>query len=202
MISEIRTLVSPQTALAQSTHVTEDFGYMTRAGEPVVFQDQSIVMVPLLPVNNMHIESRLGVHVVGENNLHLEFWQDEVPAGINVANAKRFNNWSREEQSWTHANDGTFPLAAVPYPVARGAIGRFKDILHTDDGEYWYAWDGRVPYAYDESDRIYKPVPQRFALRVVSGGGPTNVSLRERRGFASPPGNARDRWAKEDVQPQ
>ena len=181
VISEIRTLVSPQTALAQSTHVTEDFGYITRAGEPVVFH-KSIVMVPVLPVNNMHVESKLAIMVEAdpitnsERNLHLEIWPEDVPLGMNVAGAAPFNNWNREAQSWSHANDGAG--TAGPYPVARLAIGQDKELKIDVTGSGNYTdWDGRIAYEYDEANRIFNPVPQILNLMSEYKGGTVEDSL-------------------------
>ena len=64
-ISEIRTLVSPLTSLDSSTYVDQTHAYVTRSGDSArrVEVDGDIVMVPVMPVNNMHITSELAMHV-------------------------------------------------------------------------------------------------------------------------------------------
>ena len=57
-ISEIRTLVCPREIRESSTFIEKEYTLTDREGNPVLTSWPDVVMVPILPTNNGHIESQ------------------------------------------------------------------------------------------------------------------------------------------------
>ena len=126
-IAEIRTLVCAKDALDTMTFVDQTWAYTDRKGVGIDTNFPHIVHVPVLPVNNMHVESNFASRLVAETDegLHLELWST-----IDVTDMdRRFqphlsNDWVAPSDSYVALRDDLGNDAAVPYPVAYVRVGR------------------------------------------------------------------------------
>ena len=77
-IAEIRTLVCAKDSLKTMTFVDQTWAYTDRKGNAVDVYFPPVVHVPVLPVNNMHVESNFASRLHSDTNemLHLEFWSN------------------------------------------------------------------------------------------------------------------------------
>ena len=177
-IAEIRTLVCSSDALKTMTFVDQKFAYTDRKGNGVDIQFPQTVMVPVLPTNNIHVESNFASRLLadaGEEQLHLEFYTQ----GHDTANLKEeymselWNDWGEPVNSRSalhHDNDSPFP-----FPVGLVGIGTGSPVLIRPKGASSYVdWDGRLPYTYSEELSRYDfdgPVFLKFSnFRCTSNG--------------------------------
>ena len=164
-IAEIRTLVCAKDSLKTMTFVDQTWAYTDRKGVGIDTNFPHIVHVPVLPVNNMHVESNFASRLHSDTNemLHLEFWSN----GQDVTDMDRryqphvYNDWLLPSDSVTSLKDDD--AGAIEYPVAYVRIGRGSNadpctVEVKRRGEYIYSpWDGTVPYVYDDRESIYAP---------------------------------------------
>ena len=179
-IAEIRTLVSPNDALKTMTFVDQTFAYMDRKGVGVDINFPPVVFLPVLPVNNMHVESHFASRLVAQatNMLHLEFWKSGVnETGMGAEfSPKPFNDWDRPSNSYVALGNEAGD-AKIPYSVAYLRIGHEKKVQVKLKGATTFTdWDGRVPYVYDNALKTYVfdgPVDLRFQgeFQCINDGG-------------------------------
>ena len=168
-IAEIRTLVSANDALKTMTFVDQTFAYMDRKGVGIDINFPPVVFIPILPVNNMHVESKFASRLLSDttNMMHLEFWKSGVDqAGMNpIYSPKPFNDWDRPSNSYVALKNEAGD-ANMPYSVAYIKVGYEKKVQVKLKGATVYTdWDGRVPYVYDNALKTYVfdgPVDLRF----------------------------------------
>ena len=179
-IAEIRTLVSANDALKTMTFVDQTFAYMDRKGVGVDINFPPVVFVPVLPVNNMHVESKFASRLIAQatNMLHLEFWKSGVNQTGMAAefSPKPFNDWDRPSNSYVALGNEAGD-AYIPYSVAYLRIGHEKKVQVKLKGATTFTdWDGRVPYVYDDALKTYifdGPVELRFQgeFQCINDGG-------------------------------
>ena len=196
-ISEIRTLVCPREIRESSTFIEKEYTLTDREGNPVLTNWPDVVMVPILPTNNGHIESQFAGGTYLDENLRLEiFPMVGTFSDIGIADGRDHNDWEDFQQSWTTLDDGGNNPAPLPYPVAVARIGpdnpvqRRPEIVGVVE---WEDWDGRVPYRYDEDREVYRfdgPFKIRFQSIVsfssnglVLPNGADDTTLKKRNWF-------------------
>ena len=149
-IAEIRTLVSPDYARSASTYVRTEHLRTERDGVTPVPEQMPTVFVPILPINNMHIDSTSAMYN-GQRNLHLEFWRED----------QNFNDWgiNSEQISFTSRAITAQPaVVQTEYPVALGRIGHDVPIYMLNERGEEKRWDGTLPFDYN-------PVTSNYELR-------------------------------------
>ena len=170
-ISEIRTLVCPREIRESSTFVETKYTMTDRAGNGLQQAFPEIVQVPVLPVNNGHLESVFGGRVTNaDQDLRLEIWPDlKANSPLFDKGGVNNNDWENFSQDWVNLLDDQQPPEPIPYPVALARIGSGKPVQVRTAYGAWVDWDGRVPYRYVEDRDVYeleRPIQIRFQSKV------------------------------------
>jgi hypothetical protein len=178
-IAEIRTLVCADVARETMTFVDQTQAYMDRKGRPVVPEFPAVVMVPLLPVNNLSVESNFAFRLDADDDeqLHLELFPEKVETRLmdDGFHPQDYNNWVKPDESYAALLDGTGNPAPLPYTVGYVRIGRGNPVQVRLKGDIDLTpWDGRVPYVYNKEIQEYEfdgPVTLHFSnFRCTSDG--------------------------------
>mgnify|MGYP003329919273 CR=1 FL=1 len=110
-ISEIRTLVCPREIRESSTFVETKYTMTDRAGNGLQQAFPEIVQVPVLPVNNGHLESVFGGRVTNaDQDLRLEIWPDlKANSPLFDKGGVNNNDWENFSQDWVNLLDDQQP---------------------------------------------------------------------------------------------
>ena len=172
-IAEIRTLVCSADALKTMTYVDQKFAYTDRKGNGVDVDFPQTVSVPVLPVSNMHVESKFASRLLAETDeqLHLEFFQ----AGYDDQNidsrmhTEVYNNWTDPSNSYASIKDNNEDEQKkqdLPFPVGFVQVGTGNPVQIRLKGSAEYVdWDGRLPYVYNGDGGYVFDGPVRLKFR-------------------------------------
>ena len=133
-------------------------------------------MVPVLPVNKMHIESKLAQHgqsIQGYQRLHLEVWPETMPDAIFEAATpgQPYNDWRVRSESWSHRVDAQQIPVGIPFPVAKLPIGRNANLYEVSSTGEVVPSDGRIAYRFEAKSNTYVPdATKEFVFKSLGDG--------------------------------
>ena len=168
-VAEIRTLVSPEESRNCCTYIDETSIVQDRKGISVTDNIPKIIRVPIVPVNNLHVQSNVCMELPGANksSLNIEFKLEDdftktkrtdlgsvwkVGTGAN-------GTLSGGEIAETHFR----AVATIGLPSATGEA-LAPQIMNQATGEF-EDWDGTIELEYNEDNDTYEPRYQSTVVR-------------------------------------